>query len=110
MAIRPKACRQFSEGLGRGVLKTASVPKRGRKLRPKPHQSEIGGDDLDALPKFVPQSVRLFRMKIDFAVQTSFAAADLQPDGSEQFPGLFDDLKFLEPLLQILPRQVLLLP
>src|SRR5438034_6693432 len=111
MRIAGKNRRQLGQYFGSSVFKAGRIPKWRGRLSPDADEPEVIGDDPGALPKFFAQCVSLFRVGEGFAVEPALGTGDLQADGSEEFTALaFDNLKFLEALLQLLRGQVFLLP
>ena len=65
----------------------------------------IAGQNLDALPQFLTQSIRLVRMRKDLTVQPAFQTRELQTQCPEHVTVCtFNHLKFFEALLQICRR------
>src|SRR5205823_13466759 len=86
-------------------------PKRSHQLSPNADQHEVARHDAGALPKFFAQAIGLLGVSKRFAVQVALVTSNLESSGSEQFaPLAFDHLEFLEAFLQLLARQVFLLP
>jgi len=81
-------------------LKTQSIPKWRSLLRPKPENTVIGGERLNAVPKHLPRTVGQGKIKVGFTVQSRVLPDDLHADGAKKSAvRSLNNLKFSQTLL-----------